>query len=67
MSVPRFAEGGLVTHGSGSDGILNIGLGLDEGLILKHLSSKAGQKIVLQHIGNNPKAISKALSRGSSG
>jgi len=66
MSIPRFAEGGLVTHGTGSDGVLNIGLGLDPGLILKSLSSKAGQKIVLSHIGNNPKAVSKALSRGQS-
>ena len=66
MSIPRFAEGGLVSHGTGSDGVLNIGLGLDPGLILKTISSKAGQKIVLQHIGDNPRAVSKAISRGGS-
>ena len=67
MSIPRFADGGLVSRGSGSSGVdLNIGLDLAEGLILKHLSSKKAQKIVLTHIGNNPKAVSKALSRGQS-
>jgi hypothetical protein len=67
MSIPRFAEGGLVTHGSGSNGVdVNMNVGLEEGLILKHLSSKAAGKIVLTHIGNNPKAISRAISRGSS-
>ena len=45
MSIPRFAEGGLVTHGSGSNGVdLNMNLGLEEGLVLKHLSSKSGGK-----------------------
>jgi hypothetical protein len=67
MSIPRFAEGGLVTHGSGSNGVdLKLGIGLDEGLVLKHLSSKAAGKIVLSHVGNNPKAVSKAISRGQS-
>jgi hypothetical protein len=67
MSIPRFAEGGLVTHGSGSNGVdLNIGVGLDEGLILKHLSSKAAGKIVLSHVSNNPKAVTRAISRGGS-
>jgi hypothetical protein len=68
MSIPRFAEGGLVQHGSGSNGIdVNMNVGLEKGLILEHLSSKAAEKIVLRHVGNNPKAVSKALSRGSSG
>jgi hypothetical protein len=66
MSTPGFAEGGLVTHGAGSDGILNIGLGLDPGLILKHLSSKAAGKIILSHVSNNPKAVTRAISRGGS-
>jgi hypothetical protein len=65
-SIPRFAEGGLVQTGTRSDGVdVNMNLGLDEGLILKHLSSKAAGKIVLQHIGKNPKAVSKALTRGT--
>jgi hypothetical protein len=66
MSTPSFAEGGLVTHGTRSDGVdVNMNLGLDEGLILKHLSSKAAGKIVLTHVGNNPRAVSKALTRGT--
>jgi hypothetical protein len=65
MAVSNFAEGGLVTHGTRSDGVdVNMNLGLDEGLILKHLSSKAAGKIVLTHVGNNPRAVNKALSRG---
>jgi hypothetical protein len=67
MSIPRFADGGLVQHGSGSNGVdLNIGLGLDKGLILEHLSSKEAERIVLRHVGNNPKAVTRAISRGSS-
>jgi hypothetical protein len=65
MSIPRFAEGGLVQTGTRSDGVdVNIGLDLEPGLILKHLSSKKAGKIVLTHVGNNPKAVSKALTRG---
>ena len=67
MSIPRFAEGGLVTHGSGSSGVdLNMNLGLEEGLVLKHLSSKAAERIVLRHVANNPKGVTRALTRGSS-
>jgi hypothetical protein len=66
LSLPKFAEGGLVgasaASGSGS-GNIKLGIGLDEGLILKHLSSKQAGRIVLQHIVNNPKAAGKALSR----
>jgi hypothetical protein len=66
MSIPRFAEGGLVTGGGGRGGPmdLKLGIGLDHGLVLKHLESKAAGKVILQHIANNPKAAGKALSRG---
>ena len=65
LSLPKFAEGGLVGNagGGGGDSNINLGIGLDEGLILRHLSSKAAGRIVLQHLVNNPKAASKALSR----
>lgn len=64
LSLPKFAEGGLVgAGGAGGDSNINLGIGLDEGLILKHLSSKAAGNIILQHLTNNPKAASKALSR----
>jgi hypothetical protein len=64
LALPKFAEGGLVGNAGGvGDSNINLGIGLDEGLILKHLSSKAAGNIVLQHLVNNPKAASKALSR----
>jgi hypothetical protein len=63
----RFAEGGLVGGGAGADGggdsNINLGIALDEGLILRHLSSKAAGNIIIQHLVNNPKAAGKALSR----
>jgi hypothetical protein len=68
LALPKFADGGLVgTAGmsSGGDSNINLGIGLDEGLILKHLSSKAAGNIVLQHLTNNPKAAAKALSRST--
>jgi hypothetical protein len=66
LGVQRFAEGGLVQGSGGrSSGMdLHLGIGLDEGLVLKHLSSKAASKVILQHLANNPKAASKAISRG---
>jgi hypothetical protein len=65
LALPKFAEGGLVQGGGGGfgDSNINLGIGLDEGLILKHLSSKAAGNIILQHLTNNPKAAGKALSR----
>jgi hypothetical protein len=65
LALPKFAEGGLVGNmgGGGGDSNINLGIGLDEGLILKHLSSKAAGNIILQHLTNNPKAAGKALSR----
>lgn len=66
LTLPKFAEGGLVGNAGtgGGDSNIHLGIGLDEGLILKHLSSKAAANIILQHITNNPKAANKALSRG---
>jgi hypothetical protein len=64
LALPKFAEGGLVGNmSSGSESNINLGIGLDEGLILKHLSSKAAGNIILQHLVNNPKAANKAISR----
>jgi hypothetical protein len=65
LALPKFADGGLVGNmgGGGGESNINLGIGLDEGLILKHLSSKAAGNIILQHLTNNPKAAGKALSR----
>ena len=48
---------------AGGSSRINLGIGLDEGLILKHLSSKMARDVILNHIANNPKAAAKALSR----
>jgi hypothetical protein len=65
LSLPKFAEGGPVglVGAPGASGMVNIGLGLDKGLILQHLSSKDAGRIILNHLTNNPKAAGKALSR----
>jgi hypothetical protein len=63
LSLPKFSEGGLVGSSGGGDSNIHLGIGLDEGLILRHLSSKAAGNIILNHLSNNPKAAQKALSR----
>lgn len=68
MSLPKFAEGGLVGNAGvgGGDSNIHLGISLEEGLVLKTLSSKNAGNIVLQHLVNNPKAASKALGRSQS-
>lgn len=66
VGLPKFSEGGLVGNpggGGGSASDIRLGIGLEEGLVLRHFSSKAAGKIVLQHLADNPKAAGKALSR----
>lgn len=65
LALPKFAEGGLVGPGagSGSPSSINLGIGLDQGLILHHLSSKDAGRVILNHLSNNPKAAGKALGR----
>jgi DNA-binding phage protein len=64
LALPKFADGGLVGNaGGGGDSTINLGIDLAEGLVLKHLSSKAAGNVILQHLVNNPKAAGKALSR----
>ena len=63
--LPHFAEGGLVGPGSSEPSNINLAVGLDHGLVLQHLSSKAAGRVILQHIVNNPKAAGKAISRGT--
>ncbi|MGH9685289.1 MAG: hypothetical protein ACRD4S_16965 [Candidatus Acidiferrales bacterium] len=62
-SVPRFSDGGLVGASSGTGSGHNLIVGLEEGLVLKHLSSKNAGKVIVQQLANNPKAAGKALSR----
>jgi hypothetical protein len=66
--VTHFAEGGLVQGGNGQSGKperSELVIGLEEGIVLKHMSSRAGGKVVVQHLANNPKQASKALGRSS--
>ena len=65
LEMPKFSEGGLVGSpgAPGASGTVNLGIALDKGLILQHLSSKDAGRIILDHITNNPKAASKALGR----
>lgn len=65
IELPKFAEGGLVgsVGAPGASGDIHLGIGLDKGLILQHLSSKDAGRIILDHITNNPKAAGKALGR----
>jgi hypothetical protein len=64
-SIPKFAEGGLVEGtGRGNDpAMVHVQLGLEEGIVLKHMKSNAAGKVVVQHLANNPKTASKALGR----
>lgn len=66
VGIPRFAEGGLVQgSGSSKDAMdLQLGISLDEGLVLKHLASKAAGRLILHHLTDNPKAASRAIQRG---
>jgi hypothetical protein len=63
--VPRFAEGGLVDQGANTgeepskDSQLLIGL--EDGLILRHLESPAGQRILVKAMAKNRRAIRSAL------
>ena len=45
---------------------INMGIGLDEGLILRHLGSKAAGRVILQQLTSNPKAAARALQRTES-
>jgi hypothetical protein len=65
LEMPKFSEGGFVGSpgAPGASGMVHLGIGLDKGLILQHLSSKDAGRIILDHITNNPKAASKALGR----
>ena len=64
--TPHFAEGGFTGGDLASSSEINMGIGLDEGLILRHLGSKAAGRVILQQLTNNPKAAARALQRTES-
>lgn len=65
FAAMRFAEGGMVPPPGQHPTAIDMHVGLDDGLVLRHLSSKAAGRIVLNHLANNPKAAGKAISRAS--
>lgn len=64
--TPHFAEGGFTGGDLATSSEINMGIGLDEGLILRHLGSKAAGRVILQQLTNNPKAAARALQRTES-
>jgi len=63
--VPRFAEGGLVDAPANADPQASsdsqLLIGLEDGLILRHLESPAGQRILVKAMAKNRRAIRSAL------
>jgi hypothetical protein len=63
--VPRFADGGLVDGPAPADPQAakdgQVLIGLEEGLILRHLESPAGQRILVKAMAKNRRAIRSAL------
>ncbi len=63
--VPRFAEGGLIDGPAPADPQApkdsQLLIGLEEGLILRHLESPAGQRILVKAMAKNRRAIRSAL------
>lgn len=65
-AVAHFSEGGIVgAAGSSGPTDMKLMLGLDEGLVLQHLSSKSARSIILNHVANAPKSFSKAIGRAT--
>jgi hypothetical protein len=59
----HFATGGLAGADMSTSHEINMGIGLDDGLILRSLGSKKATKIILTQLSNNPKAAQRALQR----
>ena len=62
-ALPHFAAGGYTGGELTTSSEISMGIGLDEGLILRHMGSKAAGKVILQQLANNPKGAQRALSR----
>jgi len=61
--IGRFAEGGLVETGGVSGEVLNgrLEVGLEEGLVMRELESPQGQRILVNTLKNNRRAVRSAL------
>lgn len=64
--VQHFQDGGLVrAQAKPGDSRVHLHVSLDEGIVIKHMKSKAGGKVVVNHLATNPKAAGKAIGRSS--
>ncbi len=63
--IPHFASGGLVQHNIGTRSTMDLSLqlGLEEGIVVKHLSSPSAGRVIVQQIGSNSKATGRVLQR----
>jgi gas vesicle protein len=60
--IRRFAEGGLVSAGNGKSSMeSSLTVGLEQGLILKELSTPEGQRVLVRLLGQNKRAAKQAL------
>lgn len=58
-----YADGGMVTAGGGSDSSHSLDVGLEDGLVLRHMESSEGQRTMVRIIERNATKINRALGR----
>lgn len=67
-SVRRFADGGLVgaavERGAGAGGTTGVEVALEEGLVVRHIESPAGERAIVRVITNRRNAVNNSLQRG---
>lgn len=56
-----YADGGLVAPGTGGDSSHSLNVGLEDGLVVRHLESSAGQKAQITFIEKNATKVKRAL------
>jgi hypothetical protein len=60
--VPAFSDGGLNAGGAtGVDSSLTATLGLEDGLVMRHIESPSGQRTLVKVLGKNKRALRAAL------
>lgn len=60
--IRKFAEGGLVSAGGGKSSLdSSLTVGLEQGLVLKELSSPEGQRVLVRLLGQNKRATRQAI------
>lgn len=60
----KYASGGLVQHSGGTRSALDATLGLEDGLVIRHIKTDEGTKAILTVIGKNRKAVNALLGNG---